>query len=105
MKPHCIIEYNKNMRAVDKNEMMISSTEHLRKSLKWYKKLFLHFLDNVLLNSVYNVKIGRNISLADFQLIFIREIIQKYHKVELLARKASPSCQDQPLWLSERLFP
>jgi hypothetical protein len=53
----------------------------------------------------YNVKTGRNISLADLQLTLIRKIIQKYHKVKLPARNGQPSSRDRPLWLSEKHLP
>lgn len=38
MKPECIIEYNKRMRAVDKTDMLLSSVESVRRTTKWYKK-------------------------------------------------------------------
>lgn len=38
MKPECVIDYNVNMRLVDKSDAMISSVEFARKTLKWYKK-------------------------------------------------------------------
>jgi hypothetical protein len=68
VKPHCIIEYNKNVGTVDRSDMTFSSTECGTEEVKWYKKLLFHFLDLPPLNSqtVCNVKTGRNISLADF---------------------------------------
>ncbi len=39
-KPVCILEYSKNMGAVDHADMQISFSECTRKSIKWYKKLF-----------------------------------------------------------------
>lgn len=92
------------MGAVDWFDMMIIS---IRKSLKWYKKFFLHFPGNVLLNilAVYNVKIVRNISMADFQPIPIRKTLQKYHKAKQSAKTGWPSSLDQSLWFTERHFP
>ena len=40
LKPNCIVDYNKNMKLVDKADMQISSMKCMRKSMKWYKKLF-----------------------------------------------------------------
>ena len=40
LKPDCIVDYNKNMKLVDKADMQISSMECMRKSMKWYEKLF-----------------------------------------------------------------
>ena len=51
LKPTCIIDYNKNMGAIDRSDMMLSSCESARKCAKWYKKLFFHFIDICLLNS------------------------------------------------------
>lgn len=107
-KPHCVIDYNVNMGAVDKTDMMVTSVECIRKTVKWYKKLFFHLLDITLLNSqcLYNVKFGKNISLADYQLALIREIIQKYHIPRTTGKKKGrPSAGDQPLRLKERHFP
>jgi hypothetical protein len=106
-KPHCVIDYNKNMGAVDRTDMMITSIECIRKSLKWYRKFFLHLLDITVLNSytLFNVKTGNNISLADFQLQLIRQIIQNYHIPRQTSKRGRPSDGDQPLRLSERHFP
>lgn len=49
-KPICIVEYNGNMSAVDKSDMLLSSTECIRKSMKWYKKVFFHLLNCTVLN-------------------------------------------------------
>jgi hypothetical protein len=107
VKPNCVIGYNKNMGAFDRTDMMIVSIECVRKSLKWYRKLFLHLLDITLLNShaLFNVKTGQNISLANFQLQLIREIIQKYHVSRPSSKRGRPSANDQPLGLIERHFP
>ena len=42
-KPACIVNYTKNMGAVDHIGMQLSFLEYIRKSVKWYKKLCLHF--------------------------------------------------------------
>jgi hypothetical protein len=45
LKPQCILEYNQNMGAIDKTDMLQSSIESVRKCVKWYKKIFffLHY--------------------------------------------------------------
>ncbi|XP_042871046.1 piggyBac transposable element-derived protein 4-like [Penaeus japonicus] len=53
LKPKAIIDYNKNMRLVDKSDMMISFNECLRKTRKWYKKYFFHLMDLCVLNAYY----------------------------------------------------
>ena len=50
-KPECVLYYNVNMRQVDQSDGMIASVECARTTSKWYKKLFFHMLDIVVLNS------------------------------------------------------
>ena len=45
IKPKCIVEYNQNMGAVDKADLLLSSIETARKTVKWNKKVFFHLLD------------------------------------------------------------
>ncbi|KAG5864425.1 hypothetical protein JTB14_019600 [Gonioctena quinquepunctata] len=42
-KPECVIDYNKNMGAVDKTDMLLTSVETVRKSTKWYRKVLSIF--------------------------------------------------------------
>lgn len=55
-KPLCVLEYNKS--AVDRTDMLQISIESVRKSIKWYKKVFLHLTDISLLNAhaIYKTK-------------------------------------------------
>lgn len=80
MKPECIVRYNKFMGAVDKTDMLLHSVECIRRTTKWYKKLFFHFLDLALLNShvLYKAITKKSIPLAKFQTDLIREILAKY---------------------------
>jgi len=39
-KPLSVLKYNKNMSAIDKTDILLSSIECVRKTIKWYKKLF-----------------------------------------------------------------
>jgi hypothetical protein len=80
IKPQCVVDYNKNMGTVDKADMMLSSLSCMRKSLKWYKKVGFHIIDLFLLNSsiLYKVITGKKISLAEFQLNVIRQLIETY---------------------------
>lgn len=105
-KPKCIVDYNTNMGAVDRTDMLQSSIQSVRKSVKWYKKLFFHLLDMTLLNShaVYKMKTGENIPVADFQLKLVKELLAKYKisKPRSTSRKAPDT--DSPLRLTERHF-
>ena len=81
-KPKCIVEYNSSMGAIDKCDMVVSSIKSIRKSIKWYKKYFFHLLDIAVWNSycLYKYKTRKNISVANYHLELIRQILQKYHK-------------------------
>lgn len=50
-KPDIILDYNLNMRLIDKSDMKIGSVECVRKTVKWYKKLFFHLVDVCLLKA------------------------------------------------------
>lgn len=107
VKPACVIDYNQNMGSVDKIDMLLSSTECVRKTLKWYKKLFFHLVDLVVVNAhaMYKVKTGQHITLASFQLELIRQLIAKYQKEEKQPKGGRPSSGDIPDRLKGRHFP
>ncbi|XP_069180183.1 piggyBac transposable element-derived protein 4-like [Procambarus clarkii] len=44
-KPDCIIDYNINMRLVDKCDMMVGAVECVRRTVKWTRKFFFHLVD------------------------------------------------------------
>lgn len=52
-KPDVVIDYIENMRLIDKSDCMLSGVECVRKSTKWYQKLFFHLVDLTMLNA-YN---------------------------------------------------
>ena len=49
-KPLCIVDYNRNMGAVDKQDQILQPYSIARKTMKWYKKLAFHLLHVALLN-------------------------------------------------------
>ena len=63
MKPKCVSDYNLDMGTVDKVDMQISFSECLRKTIKWYEKLFFYFLDLSVYNAcvLYKIKNPGNI--------------------------------------------
>lgn len=107
VKPQCVIDYNKTMGAVDRSDMMLSSIESVRKSMKWYRKFFFHLLDISILNShaLYNTKTGENMTLANFHLSVIREIIRTFYIPRPKEKKGRPSAGDQPLRIIDGHFP
>jgi hypothetical protein len=91
MKLIYIMEYSKNMGAVDRSDMMITSLQCVRKSMKWYRKFFFHLLDITLLNShaVYNAKLEKIL----LWLIFSLLLSEKFYSTAIH--------QDQPLDLED----
>lgn len=106
-KPECIADYNHNMGAIDRSDMLLSSTESIRKSTKWYKKIFFHLLDLTVLNShsVYKTVTGEHIALLDFQNKLVKEVFQKYSKGKSRSTSRRPDDGHSPLRLVERHFP
>ena len=79
-KPDCVIDYNVNMRLVDKSDMQISAVECVRTPIKWPKKLFFHLLDITMLNAynTYVKKTGKKSSLWLFSKKVITQLLEKY---------------------------
>lgn len=107
LKPTCILDYNKNMGSVDRTDMVISSIESVRKTVKWYKKLFFHVLDLAVLNahSLHTTVTGTKLPLATFHLMLIREILEKFAKQRRRSGGGRRSDEDTPMRLSQRHFP
>ncbi|CAK9803074.1 PiggyBac transposable element-derived protein 4 [Anthophora quadrimaculata] len=75
-KPDCGIDYTQNMRMIDKCDMQLAIVECVRKSVKWYKKLFFHLVDVAMLNAynMFLVKTGKTSIRLN---IFIRKVVQQ----------------------------
>ncbi|CAH1966735.1 unnamed protein product [Acanthoscelides obtectus] len=80
IKPLCVLEYNRQMGAVDRSDMMLSSVDCTRKWLKWYKKLFFHSIDITLLNAhaMFSTRHTKKTSFANFHLAVIAQLIERY---------------------------
>ena len=85
------------MRLVDKSDMQVGTIDSLRKSMKWYKKLFFHFMDLSVLNThhLYVLQKGKKIFLKDFSLALCKQILAKQ---ETLTKSFSHrvSCHNPP---------
>lgn len=81
IKPRAVLDYSKNMGSVDTADMLLSSIQCIRKTIKWYKKLFFHILDMHMLNSFFCYRHAKNIpnlKFADFQLRVINQLVEQY---------------------------
>ena len=82
MKPDVVVDYTKNMRLVDKSDMQIGSIDCLRRSQKWYKKLFYHMVDISMLNAynLYVLKTKKRKQLRKFAFVVIKQLLQLHGK-------------------------
>lgn len=59
-KPTMICEYNKKMGGVDLADHYISSYDFIRKTLKWYRKMFFWLFETSIVNSYILFKLNNN---------------------------------------------
>ena len=59
-KPSCIVDYIQNMGGVDLSDQLMTYYTFLRRSCKWWRKLFIHMLNMLILNAfILHKKYGR----------------------------------------------
>ena len=110
VKPDCIIDYTKNMSGVDLADQFITNYNTNRKSNKWWRTLFFHIFNMLLLNAyILNKKFG-SVKLTHFQ---FREHIANYlieqalpeYTLKPQAQKARSRSNNNPARLLGRHFP
>lgn len=110
-KPKAVVDYNKQMGPVDRSDMMISFNDSTRKMTKWYRKLFLHIMDIIVLNSftLYMKHHNKKIHLHDFRLELIRQLFECHFRERetAVARPLAMTLtgDKHPLRLTARHFP
>ncbi|XP_021952069.1 piggyBac transposable element-derived protein 4-like [Folsomia candida] len=93
-KPSTVLVYNATMGAVDNVDRVSKPFTSVRKSFKWYRKVFFYFLDIAIYNSHIIHSSFRptkeHSSYKDFVRIIIKEILEKYPPQRLsLGRKSN----------------
>ena len=71
IKPQYVLSYNNGMSGVDRSDQQASIYQCVRKSVKWYKKLFFYVLDMCVVNS-YFLYIELNWSKAHAALFLVK---------------------------------
>ena len=101
-KPKCIVEYTKNMGAVDKSDMQISLADCTRKTRKWYKKLFFHLVDITMYNAyiLYQENQGKKSSFYKFKLAAARQLITAHNSVRTSVGRPRTSSGESALRLT-----
>ena len=79
IKPEPVCEYIKKMGGVDLGDQMMSYYSFMRRSKKWWKKLFIHLINMVLLNAfILNNKFGDDkIAHEDFRQTVVEYLIEE----------------------------
>ena len=77
IKPVCICDYNKNMGGIDNIDRQLSLSQTIRKTMKWYKKLFFHLVDLSLSNArvLYYQNTKTKLSFSEFRLEVVRGLL------------------------------
>ena len=58
-KPTVIVDYTRLMGGVDLSDQLMKNYEFLRRSCKWWRKLWVHFFNMIVLNAfILNKKFG-----------------------------------------------
>ncbi|XP_046662705.1 piggyBac transposable element-derived protein 4-like [Homalodisca vitripennis] len=77
-KPMAIVQYNANMKGVDRSDQMLAYYPSDHKCVRWYKKIFIHLLQMIMVNAhkLYNVANDTNtMQLYDFRLQVIDALL------------------------------
>lgn len=76
IKPNIIRDYNLGMGGIDRADQMMSYYSSLRKTIRWYKKLGIHFIEVFIQNAYWIYLTQQNV--AKMSLLSFRESIVKY---------------------------
>ncbi|KAG5863278.1 hypothetical protein JTB14_015383 [Gonioctena quinquepunctata] len=76
-KPLPIVQYNKYMSGIDRRNQMLSYYSAERKTIRWPKKLFMHFIEIMLLNAhhLFNKYSGSKMTLYEFRKNVIKSLV------------------------------
>jgi len=111
-KPITILDYKENMGSIDWTDMMLSSTETVIKSIKWYKKTFSIYLTYPVLNApiLYNQLTQNKHPVREFQINLIKQLLSTYHTPPITqvnrvgVQKLSIPCYAYQLDISQHFF-
>ena len=99
-KPTVICDYNRHMGGVDVSDQYVSSYSFIRKSKKWWRKMFFWLLEVAVVNSfiLYNLNIERNqkskLSHKKYRLQLIKSLVGDVRNRER-RKRGRPSISDE----------
>ncbi|XP_046980762.1 piggyBac transposable element-derived protein 4-like [Schistocerca americana] len=82
-KPACVVDYNKNKFGVDLSDQRLSYGAFEHRTVKWWRKLELHVILMVIVNSciLYNKVTGKHLTTSHFMTVICADLAQsKYLK-------------------------
>lgn len=89
IKPLAISKYNQYMSGVDKQDQMMSYYPCERKTIRWYKKIGIHFFQLFMLNSYYLfINHERKITFYDYRLSVISSLCESHNILPRLPVKS-----------------
>ena len=106
-KPVVICDYNKHMGGVDVSDQYISSYSFIRKSKKWWRKMFFWLLEVAVVNSfiLYNLSAVANqkpkLSHKKYRLELMKALVGDVRNREG-KKRGRPSTSDQEEWLNNK---
>lgn len=77
-KPLPIVKYNTYMKGVDRSDQMLAYYPSERKTLRWYKKIFVHIIQMAMINAMklHNfANPGASMTLYDFRMSVIEALL------------------------------
>jgi len=84
LKPKAVSMYNKYMSGIDRQDQMLSYYPCERKTVRWYKKIGIHFFQLFLLNAYYlYVENVKKCSLYDFRLSVITALVKNQTSINV----------------------
>lgn len=78
-KPLPVLKYNSFMSGIDRKDQMMAYYPCEKKTLRWYKKLFVHYCQMMLLNSYMlwcKYTVEKKMPFYDFRLICIKKLLE-----------------------------
>lgn len=79
-KPSAIVHYNNFMSGVDLQDQMLAYYPCEKKTMRWYKKLFIHVLQMSVANAYYlchKFSTNQKVNLYDFRLSILEKLLPK----------------------------
>ena len=81
-KPVLVLDYNKYMGGIDRNDAMLGNYSSVRKSMKWTTKVAFHFMEESILNAFYLFdKVVGGQRLLQFKLNIIRALFDTSNEI------------------------